>query len=229
MPFLLSNAALRTASFRATTLSIGLLLTGLASAGSFAIIPQVGLAGLGAVGEWAIDNSWSVSAGYTALNYHTTTKTDGSKYDIDVQIRNPQLFVNWSPFAGYFRISAGLLPQESQIKVNALKNASGVIVVDGTPYPGIDTLSGKADFSGGVSPALSVGWQTPQDKPGLGFSASLGAVYTGSPDVSLKATGTAANNPAAQRAIERERKSLESDLSQYKVLPIAQLGLLYRF
>jgi hypothetical protein len=229
MPFSLSGSVLRTFTIRATTLSLGLLLTGLASAGSFAIIPQAGLAGFGAVGEWAIDNTWSISAGYTALNYKTTTKTDGSKYDIDVQVRNPQLFVNWSPFAGYFRISAGLLPQDSQIKVNALKNSAGLIVVDGTPYPGIDTLGGKADFANSVSPALTIGWQTPQDKLGLGFSASLGAVYTGTPDVSIKATGSTANNSVAQQAIERERKKLENDLSKYQVLPIAQLGLLYRF
>lgn len=202
-----------------------------AQAASFAVIPQVGLAGYGAVMEWAADNTWSVSAGYTGARFNFETHTNDADYDGKVHLGNPQLMVNWSPFDGYFRVSAGTYFQDSEFNLTARRNAAGNLVLNGVNYPQgtIDSFTANALYSQSVVPALSLGWQTPQNRSGLGYSVNLGGIYTGRPKVTASATGPQANTPQGRTGVEYERQQLEKDLAKYRVLPILQAGLLFRF
>lgn len=210
------------------TASLALLCAGHAAAGSFALVPEAGLAGYGGLVEWAADNRWSFSAGYTGGDFKARIKTDDTDYDAKIRLRNPQLFVNWSPFDGYFRLSAGVITQDSSVTLSARRNANGLIVVNGTPLVGIDSLTGTATVPNSVAPALTLGWQTPQDRPGFGYSLSAGVMYTGSPKVTAAVTGPTAAAATGSGAVEMERRRIENELDKYKFLPILQAGLVYR-
>ncbi|MEO6698254.1 MAG: hypothetical protein ABIR53_02125, partial [Paraperlucidibaca sp.] len=83
-------------------------------AATFAVTPQVGLAGAGATVQWGISEYLALSAGYTGLNAAINdVKTDEATYDADISLKNPQLFVNWAPFGGHFRVSFGVVAQNS--------------------------------------------------------------------------------------------------------------------
>jgi len=58
---------------------------------------------------------------------------------------------------------------------------------------------------------------------------AIGAVYHGSPDVSLSASGPIASDSVFQTELAREVKDLNDKADSYKLYPVVQVGLSYRF
>lgn len=188
-------------------------------AATFGVTPQVGLAGAGATVQWGFNEYLALSAGYTGLDRSISdVKTDDATYDADISIKNPQLFVNWAPFGGHFRVSFGAVLQNSSLDLTARGIKS---------EPQVERVDAHVEFAQSVAPALTLGWETPLDKVGFGYHFSIGAMYAGKPEADVDITPT---NPAIgffQLEQDEERK-IEDELSKYKVLPILQAGVLYR-
>lgn len=201
-------------------------MTAGAQAASFGVVPQAGLAGVGATVQWGFTPYLAMSAGYTALDYSVKdVKTDEATYNGDLSLRNPQAFLNWAPFGGHFRLSAGLISQQSSFDLTAsdFKNPNA---------PPVSTVNIKADYAQSVAPALTLGWESPIMATGLGYHISVGAMYAGEPDVMATATCKGNPSPSQQAACDtytaNERKKVEDELRSYTVLPILQAGLIYR-
>ena len=195
-----------------------------AQAASFALVPQAGLAGVGATVQWGFTPYLAMSAGYTALDYSVKdVKTDEATYNGDLSLRNPQVFLNWAPFGGHFRLSAGLINQQSSFDLTASD------FKDPTAAP-VSALNIKADYASSFAPALTVGWESPIMTTGLGYHLSVGALYAGEPDVKTDPTckGGPGNQQACDQYTASERKKIEDELRSYKVLPILQAGLIFR-
>lgn len=190
-------------------------------AATFGVTPQVGLAGAGATVQWGFNEYLALSAGYTGLDRSISdVKTDDATYDADISIKNPQLFVNWAPFGGHFRVSFGAVLQNSSLDLTARGIKS---------EPQVERVDAHVEFAQSVAPALTLGWETPLDKVGFGYHFSIGAMYAGKPGVEANITPTpiAAAFDFSGLEQEEERK-IEDELSKYKVLPILQAGVLYR-
>ncbi|MEO6698166.1 MAG: hypothetical protein ABIR53_01745, partial [Paraperlucidibaca sp.] len=142
-------------------------------------------------------------------------KTDEATYDADISLKNPQLFVNWAPFGGHFRVSFGVVAQNSKID----------LVGRDFQNPLVESATVKAEFAQSIAPALTMGWETPLNKVGLGYHVSVGAMYAGKPNVDANITCAA---PGCFGLEQSEERKIEDDLSKYKFLPILQAGLLYR-
>lgn len=194
-----------------------------AMAGNFAVVPQVGLAGYGATVQWGFSKYLAMSAGYTGMKQSVrNVETDEATYDGDIRLNNPQVFLNWAPFGGHFRVSAGVISQDSDFDLRASKFSDPAAA----PVQSVDV---RGDFAKSLAPALTLGWETPLDQPGLGYHFSAGAMYAGQPDVTV----TAACKPGAPQVAcdaytADQRKQVEDDLERYKVLPILQAGLIFR-
>lgn len=210
-------------------LVIASVLAGLsmaAHADTFAIIPQAGLAGVGATVQWGFTPYLALSAGYTGLNYSIKdVKTDEATYNGDLSLKNPQLFLNLAPFGGSFRLSVGVIGQQSQFDLTAsdFKDPSSA------PVSSVDI---EANYPQSIAPAFTLGWESDLSKTGLGYHLSLGAMYAGEPEVSSKATCKNASTPGNQAACDaytaNERRKVEDELRSYQVLPILQAGLIFR-
>ena len=72
------------------------------------------------------------------------------------------------------------------------------------------------------------------------FSLDMGALISGSPNVSLAASGTAveqstlttvnmATDPTVQAEIAKEIAALEDDISDFEIYPVIMLGIGYHF
>lgn len=198
-------------------------MTASAQAATFGVVPQAGLAGVGATVQWGFTPYLAVTAGYTGLTVNARdVKTNDATYNGDLNLRNPQLFLNWAPFGGNFRLSAGVLNQHSNYDLTA-SNLSG------TNGQFVDSVNIKADYAQSIAPALAFGWESPILATGLGYHFSVGAMYAGEPDV--KATSKCkmgANQDDCDLATMNERQKVENELKQYKVLPILQAGLIFR-
>lgn len=195
----------------------------LASAATFGVVPQAGLAGYGATVQWGFSKYLALSAGYTGMEQSVrNVETDSATYDGDVRLNNPQVFLNWAPFGGHFRVSGGLISQDSDFDLRASKFSDPAA----EPVQSVDV---SGDFAKSLAPALTVGWETPLDKAGLGYHLSVGAMYAGQPDVTVTATcKPGAPQSACDAYTASERKQIESDLERYKILPILQAGLVFR-
>lgn len=188
------------------------------TAATFGITPQVGLAGAGATVQWGFSEYLALSAGYTGFDRSISdVKTDDATYDADISLKNPQLFVNWAPFGGHFRLSLGVVAQNSQIDLVATELSNN----------DVERADVNVEFAQSLAPAFTLGWETPIAQPGFGYHVSIGAMYAGQPEADVKIT---LRNPLANLLqLQRdEERNIEDELSKYKVLPILQAGVLYR-
>jgi hypothetical protein len=106
--------------------------------------------------------------------------------------------------------------------------ASGTFTLDGITYTAaqVGSLNGDLKFPD-VGPYAGIGWGTPAGG-GLNFLFDLGAVI-GTPTVSLRATGAAAN-PALAADLQAQQDRTQRDVDKYaKVYPVVSFGLAYRF
>lgn len=208
--------------FRPLLILVGVASSIAAQAQSFAIVPQAGLAGGGATVQWGFTPYLAISAGYTALNASLRdVKTSDANYAADISLRNPQLMVNWAPFGGHFRVSAGAMLQNSRYDLTAteIQNTSSLLT----------SVSFRGSYPVSVAPALSVGWETPFLQRGLGYHLSAGAYYAGQPELSSSSScATGVPSGACTAATASERRKVEDELSRYRFLPILQAGLILR-
>ena len=197
----------------------GLALSIAAQAQTFSFIPQVGLAGAGATVQWGFTPYLAVSAGYTALDASLRdVKTSDATYAADVSLRNPQLMVNWAPFGGHFRVSAGAMLQDSRYDLRATDiSTSGGLVTEARFI---------ANYPKAMAPAMTIGWETPHLTRGLGYHVSLGAYYAGRPEVT--SSDNCSPQPLCTNFTASERRKVEDELSRYRFLPILQAGLILR-
>lgn len=194
-----------------------------AVAATFGVLPQAGLAGYGATVEWGFSRYLALSAGYTWLDQGVRdVKSSEASYDGDAQLRNPQVFLRWAPFGGHFRLAAGLVKQESRFDLVASDFS------DPAAAP-VQSIRVQGRFAESLAPALTFGWESPINEPGLGYHFSAGAMYAGKPDVEATATCKPGSPQSACDAYTaRERRQIEHDLARYQVLPILQAGLVFR-
>lgn len=193
-----------------------------AIADTFALVPQAGLAGYGATVQWGFNQYLAVSAGYTFMDQSVrNVETDDATYDGDIRLSNPQVMLNWAPFGGHFRVSAGVIAQDTDFALRAKE-------ISGSSGAFVEAVDVTGDYGQALAPALTVGWETPLDKPGLGYHLSVGAMYSGAPEVNVKASCVAGNQAACDAFTASERKKIEDDLERYEILPILQAGLIFR-
>ena len=174
----------------ATTLS----LTGLAGAAfeDWAIGAKAGTLGIGGELTTNLAPDVHLRAGVQGLGFDFEAEFDDIDYDVDVDLLNPMLVLDWYPFSGSFRVSAGVVFNNSDISLEA--TSSQPIEIGGSTYD----------------------------------PADLGSIR-GSPNVTLRATGPFANDPALLADLALEEEEIEDDLDVVRLYPVLSFTLYYRF
>lgn len=181
------------------------------------------MGGLGAdLGYSLIQDTVNVRAGLNAgHNFSGTTTTDGIKYDYSTDTAYKTLGLDWHPFSGSFRVSAGYAWSDVKLNVNAAP-AVNTSFGGQTLSPG-DKAFGTVKY--GNAPYVSIGWGNhAPSKGGLFFNTELGMMFTGKPDVTLT-TNNAMINATNAAAVEAEK--VKQDAMSF--FPILKLGVGYTF
>lgn len=212
--------------FQPAALLLGMTLAAaspLASAATFGVVAQAGLAGYGATVQWGFSKYLALSAGYTGMEQSVRkVETDSATYDGDIRLSNPQVMLNWAPFGGHFRVSGGIVSQDTDFDLKASKFS------DPAAAP-VESVDIRGEYAKSMAPALTIGWETPLDKPGLGYHFSAGAMVAGKPEVTVSATcKSGAPQPTCDAYTASERRQVEDDLERYEILPILQAGVIFR-
>lgn len=172
----------------------------------------------------------NVRGGVNALNVNFDATLGDIPYKTELDLLSYSLLMDWHVFGGSFRVSGGALVNQNEATL--VCRPSGSIVIGGTSYPvdDVGTLTSRATYAQQLVPYLGIGWGNALASKGrFGLLFDLGAVYTGSPRITLAADGPMASDPAVQQSVAQEQRDIQSQVDRYKFYPVVSLSLYFRF
>lgn len=190
---------------------------------------KVSTLGLGIDGVAKINDFLNFRLSAQGFEYDKDGTESGINYDFDLGMFSVGSVVDYFPFENGFRLSLGAFFNDNELDMKA--TAASSYEIGNTIYTPsqVGTLNGKIDFDE-FAPYVGIGWGNPFGKDNnWSISFDLGIMYQGSPDVSLSADGTLANNAAFKDDIAREVSSLESDIDEYEYYPVVSIAVTYKF
>ena len=155
------------------------------------------------------------------------------EFDGDITIGAVGGLLDYHPFRNGFRASVGVLYAFNEFEGTAVCDqvtcevgGQPAVVAQG------DRLRGEVDYSG-VAPYVGIGWGNAVDEAGRwSFSFDIGAMFTGSPDVSVRCTQVSAGGAAqalCDQQADEEENELEDELGDFDVYPVVSIGFAYKF
>ena len=216
--------------------------------GIFSVLPtraEVAIAGkagtLGVGAELTVGLSRQVNArlGANAYSYSDRREASGIEYDGEAKLRTGTALLDWHPGGRGFRLTGGVVYNDTTVEGSSIPPASGIYNIGGVPVPAslVGTLDATAEFDPLV-PYAGLGWgnAVAPDKR-LGFFVDLGVIFQGKADVTLipiiPANSPINTTPGAREALDillrREEQDLEDDAADYDLYPVVAIGLSYKF
>jgi hypothetical protein len=206
---------------------MGLLIAGNAAADGFAIGVKAGTLGLGIEGTFGLSERFNLRAGVNNYSYDFDETASDIRYDTELDLQSGSLLLDWHPFAGVFRISAGYVHNKNALSLRAAPAAGTTVNIGGQDFDGsqVGILTGDVTFKKNV-PYAGIGWGNAVRGKGLGFSFEIGAVFQDEPTVRLASTSS---NTALQARLPTEEQQAQEDLDDFKTYPVISFGLSYHF
>ena len=206
------------------------------------VFGTLGLGGQAAVG---LNRKLDVRGELNFFRISRSTVRNGITYDASIHLGNVGLLLDWFPWANGFHVSPGLLVYNgNKITGSASVTGGQFFTLNGTPYFSSTTtpVTGSATIGlNKVAPEILFGWGTllPRTRHwSVIFDA--GVLFWGSPNVTMNLTGDVCDfgqtncraisaDPTVQANIKAQEQKYTSNASPYKVFPVIQFGVGYRF
>ena len=143
--------------------------------------------------------------------------------DVDMENNLTYLNAEIRPWANWFYMAAGVGYVDQEYELQAREDG-GNIRLDNQDT-GLSTLAYDLDYDSKIAPYLGLGF-SPAITNRWGVFGEVGAYYTGNPSVSnVRATG---GNWEDNEAVRNHIDNVRND-DKYEWLPVAKLGVTYRF
>lgn len=187
-----------------------------------------GTNGLGAEVGYRFNSRLGLRANLNSYNYDKSLDTTDFDIDGKARLKSFGALVDLYPFGGSFHLSAGMRSNKNHFGGVALPTNDAIELGDSVYTAAqVGTLTGDVKFKKTV-PTATLGWAG-KFKTGLHFDIELGVVAQGSAQLAATSNGTLASNPAFQTDLDAKLAEWEDDAKDYKLWPVIQLGLSYRF
>jgi len=194
-----------------------------------------GTLGIGPEAGFRVSEIIGVRANATFFSFSHNIHSHDTRYDAKVKLCSGGAMLDVYPFGGGFRISGGLRVNGNKGRGAGVPNDGTSYTIDGATYTAaaIGTLHAETDIDK-LAPALTLGYSGGLSK-GLTVGIEAGALFQGRVRVkSLTVTGLCADitlGPCSTFAadLEAERQSVNDDINDYKVYPVLQVTLGFRF
>ncbi len=217
------------------------LLLGAAPAGAdepMAVALRLGTTGIGLDYDFALGEHFSARVGYSGFQYDHSVDTSDVDYSGKFKLSMANAVLDWYVFNGGFRLSAGMVGNGTKLDVTGKPNANGSYTINNNVYSSGDvaSLNGQLKFGNSVSPYVGLGWgKSVGTQQHLHFLVDLGAIYGGTPNVTLTAECGSGAPPGSalctqlQSDVLAEKTKLQDDVTLVKWYPVLDFGLAYRF
>jgi hypothetical protein len=182
------------------------------------------------------------------FRYNTSITEDYVTYGGEIQLASGGGSLDWFPFGGSFRLSAGFMAYNgNQITGRASLNPDESFTLNGNTYYSSSTdpihASGTLHMGSVAAPTFGFGWgNIVPRKANKHFSVpvEIGVAYVGYPHVDLSFVGSTcdefgtacqdvSNNPTFQQDLSAQRSKYQADLSALRFYPILSIGFGYKF
>jgi hypothetical protein len=218
-----------TAVLAVASMTLIMATVAVADDGRFAIAGRAGTLGLGGEVSVNIFQDFNFRAGFGAFSFDYDNSINDIDYNFNVDLRTAPLMVDWYPFHNAFHLTGGIVLNGTDI--NFIGRSSTTVTIGDQTYSADQAgdLRGTVDFRR-VAPYVGIGWGNPFGQSNrLGLLCDLGVAFTGSPDVSLRATGPFANDPTFQANLAKEQRDIQGKVDKYKFYPVLSVSLYFRF
>lgn len=210
-----------------TSLCLAIALLAATGAQAQEIYLKAGLPGYGIGFAQPLGPLFTVRADFLTLGERRERRTeDGIDYDGRLEASRGALLADLFPFAGRFRISAGVTAAKYRLDLVAT-GAGGTITVGNTTY----TTTANDRFEVQVKmpstmPYLGIGWGH-HSQSGLRFSFDIGAAV-GKARLGYQLSGPWASQ-VSQQDIDAELAELRDGVGKVRAIPQVTLGIGYSF
>ncbi|MGF1545792.1 MAG: hypothetical protein ACFCUG_00530 [Thiotrichales bacterium] len=198
-------------------------------ANDFAIGAGAGTLGMALQAKFPLSDTLGVRANLNRFSQSVDNDFGEISYAGDIELNTLGVLTDWHPFRGGFRLSGGFMINNNSINGTGTPNPGESFRIGDTDYGNLDiAANAKVSFSK-FSPYLGLGFDTIKPgRRGLSFTADLGVMFQGTPDLDFAVVGADAAQ-VDQNDIRREIVDIESDLADFKLWPVLSLGLIYQF
>ena len=204
--------------------------TASAQDGRFAIGGQLGTPGGGVSALYSLSPNFVIRGSYDALKFDRDESYDDIDYNAQLDFSSPGAFIDWHPTGNAFFVSAGAFFGARDVNLDA--TPTGNTNIGGTVFTPaqIGNLTGKIELES-TAPFVGIGYDNTFTHPGhWGFRLLAGAAFGDAPQVDLNSSGgTLSGDPTFQARLAQEEADIQDDADNYKVLPVVQVGVTYRF
>lgn len=195
-----------------------------------------GSLGVGPEASYRLAQNVGVRGNITFLSVNADINSDDLTYDTNLKLQSGGVMLDVYPLGGGFRISGGVRVNGNRARAVASPNSAASYEIDGTVYTSseIGTLIAETEIKK-LAPAVTLGYGGGLSK-GLVFGVEAGVLFQGSVNVKpLTLTGLCAGATAPANCatlagdLDAERQSVNEDIDGYKLYPILQVSVGYRF
>jgi hypothetical protein len=166
-----------------------------------------------------------VGANFLDFDFHRTI--DQVNYKFDNHLRSGGGVVDFYPFSGGLRLTAGVRIDGNDADVTGTPNTNVTIGSTTFTPAQLGTLTGRVTFNS-VAPYAGLGYAAALPA-GFELALDLGVLYQGSPKVTLNASGPIAGTALFQANVAQEEAKIRSRIDFLEWYPVAALTLSYRF
>ena len=208
----------------------GLLLSAPLVNAEVAASLKAGTLGLGVELTTDLTENLNLRGGFNTFTYSYSSVESDIDYSLDLDLQSYSALLDWYPFRGSWRISAGIMSNGNELRGNGRPTGGSYDIGEETySAEQVGTLRMGVDFNS-TAPYLGIGVGNAVSTDGRWtFTTDLGVLFQGSPKAALDADGTLAGNEDFQRELRREEESLQGDIDSFEYYPVISFGLSYRF
>jgi len=156
---------------------------------------QAAIFGIGGNVKGKISDNIGIRASYETFSVNDyEVEDDKTKYNFDLKLEDFMLVGDYHPWAGSFKLSAGMIVNNSVLDGDITPNLQGQDKIEFDfnnkhyvySINELGAIQTKVDFDP-VAPYVGLGWDTSFDKlKGFGFTFDLGVAYQGSAQATYK-------------------------------------------
>jgi hypothetical protein len=185
--------------------------------------------GIGVDGSFALTDYLVLRVGLNSYEADYDTTEDNIRYDFNADLDSRHLLLDVHPFGGVFRITGGLLDNNSEFRGTG--STVGDYDINGVTYTQQEIGTLRAGFElDDRGTYLGFGWAKSPRGTGFGFSFDVGMIKQDAPHAVLQTeSGTLTGNPALQADLDAEVEQLNRDLEDFDTYPVVSAGISYHF